>query len=379
VNAICNTYTGGNADATTYDGIAPFTGKIGSVYDLSKPNEAFFKRVDAAVAAAANAGVVVFLIPAETGGFLDTLRTNGVTAARNYGRFIGQRYGSSDNIVWMHGNDFQTWQTASDDAVVQAVALGIRDVDTRHLQTTELNYTVSSSLDDAANWSSPAYPILGINLAYTYSPSYAEVYKDYNRTNFLPTALIEANYEGEELGDAAHVTNAHDVRTQYYWTNLAGGMGSFYGNHDVWPLSSAWNTHMTDPGAAQMRYVLALFLPRAWQRLVPDQDNTVVVAGMGSYSETGNAQDNTYATTARADDGTLVMTYMPSARAVTVDMTKLAGSATGRWYDPTNGTFTAITGSPFANTGMKTFTPASAKHADGYADWVLVLETKPPQ
>ena len=379
VNALCDSYTGGNSDGTTYDGIAPFTGKLnGGDYDLSKPNPDFFARVDAAVKAAADAGIVLFLDPIETGGFLTTLKANGVDAARNYGQFIGKRYVGNDNIVWLHGNDFQSWQTAGDDAVVQAVALGIRDFDTRHLHTIELNYNVSSSLDDAANWSSTQFPILGINATYTYYPTYAQLYKDYNRANFLPNVMIEANYEGENNLGGPHTTNAHDCRTEYYWSNLAGASGSFYGNHWIWPLDPAWKSHLDDPGAVQVKYVQGLFLPRAWYALVPDQMNTIVVSGIGTYADTGNAQDNTYATTAATADGTLVMTYMPTARAITVDMSKLAGSAVARWYDPTTGDYTEIAGSPLDNSGMKPFTPPTAKHADGFDDWVLVLRPVRP-
>src|SRR5262245_20768678 len=44
VNLLCSTYTGGRADATTRDGIRPFTGNLPAavVYDLTKPNEAYF-------------------------------------------------------------------------------------------------------------------------------------------------------------------------------------------------------------------------------------------------------------------------------------------------------------------------------------------------
>jgi hypothetical protein len=382
VNALCDGYTGGNADGTTFDGIAPFTGMLSGsqTYDLGTPNPAFFARVDAAVASAAANGIVVFLDPAETGGWLDTLKANGVTAARSYGQFIGKRYVGADNLAWLHGNDFQSWQTMSDDVVVQAVALGIRDEDTRHLHTIELDYNVSSSLDDAADWASPSAPILGINATYTYYPTYAQLYKDYNRPNFLPNVLIEGNYEGEALAGAPHTTNAHDCRTEFYWTMLAGGTGFFYGNHDIWPLDPSWKMHLTDPGAAQAKYVQALFGPRAWPRLVPDQKNKVVTSGLGNFdaSNTTNAQDNTYATTARTPDGTLVMTYMPTARAIGVDMSQLSGPAFAQWYDPSAGTYSAIAGSPLANTGTKMFTPPTAKHPDGYDDWVLVLETKPP-
>jgi hypothetical protein len=378
VNLLCTTYTGGNTNATTYDGIAPFTAKLsGGQYDLSTPNPAYFARVDAAVSAAAASKIVLFLDPIETGGFLDTIRANGTTAAQAYGAFLGQRYASSNNILWMSGNDFRSWLSSSDDAVVRQVAVGLKGADTRHLNTVELDYPMyMSSLDDST-WTS----VIDINLTYTYYPTYAQLYVDYNRTAHLPNIFIEGNYEGENLESGPHVTNAHDIRTQYYWSNLSGATGQFYGNHwEVFGMNdSTWQSNLAgDKGAPQMLYVQALFLPRAWYKLVPDQSNTVVTSGFGTASSTTNAQDNTYATTARTADGTLVMTYMPQARAITVDMTKLAGPAVARWYDPTTGTYTAIAGSPVANSGTKTFTPPSTNHADGYNDWVLVLETSPP-
>jgi len=67
------------------------------------------------------------------------------------------------------------------------------------------------------------------------------------------------------------------------------------------------------------------------------------------------------------------MAYVPSARTITVDMSQLSGLATARWYDPVVGTFTSIAGSPFINTGSHLFTTPGT-HADGEADWVLILE-----
>jgi hypothetical protein len=73
------------------------------------------------------------------------------------------------------------------------------------------------------------------------------------------------------------------------------------------------------------------------------------------------------------------MVYMPSARAITINMTQLSGSATARWFDPTTGTFTTVSGSPLMNTSTALMlSPPSGNHTDGYSDWVLVLETNPP-
>jgi hypothetical protein len=124
---------------------------------------------------------------------------------------------------------------------------------------------------------------------------------------------------------------------------------------------------MASPGATQMAHVVALFSPRRWYDLVPDQNHTLVTGGYGSFG-----QDD-YVTAARTPDGTLAMAYLPSGGTLTVDLARLSGPVTARWYDPTNGAFTAIGGGALANTGTVTLT-APGTNADGADDWVLVLE-----
>ena len=81
-----------------------------------------------------------------------------------------------------------------------------------------------------------------------------------------------------------------------------------------------------------------------------------------------------YATTTWVPDGTLVITYAPASTTLTVNMAKMAGATTAQWYDPTTGTFTAIAGSPFADTGSQQFsTPGN--NAAGDSDWVLLLQS----
>jgi Putative collagen-binding domain of a collagenase len=73
----------------------------------------------------------------------------------------------------------------------------------------------------------------------------------------------------------------------------------------------------------------------------------------------------------------LVLAYTPSVRPLTVDMSKLAGASSARWYDPTSGEYIAVAGSPFANTGTRQFQPPKRNSA-GDEDWILVLETTSP-
>jgi hypothetical protein len=372
INLLCATYTGGRADASTIDNINPFTANISatSSYDFTKTNEAYFARVDHMLNLAAQNGIQVLLDPAETGSFLSVMLDNGTNKCRAYGQFLGERYKNFTNIIWMSGNDFQSWRSAGDDVVVRAVALGIKDKDTNHLQTTELDYNVSSSLDDT-NWNS----IIDLNATYTYYATYARLLQDYNRPNFLPNFMVEANYEFEHA-----YTGNSTLRHQEYWTMLSGATGQLYGNGYTWPFAGGWQSHLDTPGATQFGYLTALFAPRAWFNLIPDTNHAVVIAGFGTFSAAADinlVNNNDYATAARTTDSSLVLAYMPTIRTLTVDMSKLSGPAIAHWYDPANGTYLPIAGSPFTNTSTRMFTPAG-NNSDGDGDWILVLEINPP-
>ncbi len=154
------------------------------------------------------------------------LRSNSVETAYGYGRYLGKRYGEFPNIIWFSGNDFQTWRNRSDTARVQAVARGIRAVAPRQLQTVELNYKVSSSLDDET-WK----PLIGVDSVYTYAPTYAELLKEYRLRRHLPTVMVEANYEFEAWH---YPVNLETLRRQEYWSMLSGASGQFYGNKYTW-------------------------------------------------------------------------------------------------------------------------------------------------
>ncbi len=55
---------------------------------------------------------------------------------------------------------------------------------------------------------------------------------------------------------------------------------------------------------------------------------------------------------------------------IVIDMTKLRGTVTAKWVDPTNAATTSL--GTFPNTGTHTFTQASL-NAAGDTDWLLVL------
>ncbi len=364
VNLLCATYTGCRDDGTTFDGIAPFT----TPGDLSTPDPAYFARADAIIRLAARAGIAVFLNPIETGGWLTVLRNNGPEKARAYGRFLGERYKSFANIVWFNGNDFQDWADASNDAVVLAVAEGIRAADPAHLQTVELDAPNSGSLDDP-RWRS----VVTLDAAYTYYPTYAQVLKEYNRSRFVPVFMAEARYEFE--GNPPDYGDPPILRREAYWSMLSGAAGQFYGNHYTWPFAPDWQNHLDTPGSRQITRLKKLFSSLPWFRLIPDQRHRVVTAGYGTFSVANSVAGSDYVTTAATPDRKLAISYLPAGGAVVVDLTRFAGSVRARWYDPTNGTYTPSKGTPFRNTHKIRLT-APGRNSEGSADWVLVLTAR---
>ncbi|HEX4591355.1 MAG TPA: DUF4038 domain-containing protein [Gemmataceae bacterium] len=366
INLICAKYTGGRADGSTLDGLKPFAGD----FDLAQPEERYFARCDRIVQLAANSHTLVMLDPAETGSFLAILKKNGVDKCRAYGRYLGRRYVRFDNLVWFHGNDYAE-DTPENDKLVLAVLHGIKEFDDRHLHTVELDWkrTGRTSLD-SDRWAAA----VGLSAAYTYKPVYPLILKDYNRKadRRVPTFMVESSYEFEHL-DGAQLGTPRQLRLQEYSSLLSGAAGQLYGNKYTWPFLAGWKEKLDTPGAVQMAHVQALFEPRRWSDLVPDQANSLVTEGRGKFGEFD------YVCAARTPDGRLGMAYLPDRRTVRIDMTRFSGPVVARWYDPAIGRYRAIPGSPLSNRGTMLFTsPGTNADGPGNEDWVLVLETNPP-
>jgi len=375
VSILVDASTAGNADGTTFDGVAPFTrGTSPSDYDLSTPNSAYFSRLDSLVSMAASHDLLVMLNPIETRGWLTTLENNGATRAFNYGAFLGNRYRKSPNICWQSGNDFQDWNSNSiANNLVYQVMAGIASTDPSHVQTIELDYPASYSNQDQATLGS----VLTLDAAYTYFETYDEVLQAYNSLPTLPTFLTEANYEYENNNNSfPGVADAFILREQEYWAMTSGAAGLLYGSLHTWTFAPGWQSYLDSPGALELAYLDRLFNSIPWWNLVPDQNHQIVTAGYGAYDASNdNLRLATYATTAWSPDGSLAVVYDPAGSTLTVNLGEFGQPVTAAWYDPSNGTFTPITGSAFQNSGTMQFaTPG--KNSDGDSDWVLVLQAK---
>jgi hypothetical protein len=213
-----------------------------------------------------------------------------------------------------------------------------------------------------------------LNFAYTYYPTYAEVLHAYDRSPAAPVFMGEANYENTN-SDGHETGGPYVLRLQEYWTMTSGGTGQLYGNQDTWDDGTNWayeSSHLDTAGVAQLNIMQAFFNSLAWYNLVPDQAHKFLTAGYGTFESTGYVQGNDYVTAALTANRTTGVIYLPTGHTITVNLAKMSGTVTARWFDPTTGKYHSI--GRFANSGTRQFTSPPA-HTDGFRDWVLVLRT----
>ena len=364
-----------NKEATTPDGLKPFDGFVsGGVdfthYDLSKPDEAYFRRLDHILQLAAKHHLLVFLDPIETIGWLPTLRNNGMKVAYSYGQYLGTRYRGFTNVMWISGNDFNTWTIPHDDELVQAVSKGIRSVAPEQLQTVELHVRTSSSFDDP-RW----IPLIELNGTYTYSPTYIQMLHGYNQKPVAPLYLQEAHYDLEDVGEPPDFGTPLVLRKEDYWTMLTGGFGQFYGNKYTWSFADGWKDKIDTTGVEQLGIWKNFFSSIPWQELIPDQVHKVITDGFGHYGDVDTrVSESDYATAASTPDGSTVVVYVPTARIIMINMATLRAPAQARWFDPSNGHYQNIPGGEITNNGLHEFT-SPGKNSAGDEDWVLLVQT----
>ena len=409
IELLCDSYTGGagTEGSPNYgrdvNGNNPFTSTLpGGYYDLTTPNPAYWSHVDYIVQTAAANGLQCVFTPLDQGGWTQTSLRNGTNRCYQYGQFLGNRYKNSPNIIWNLGNDFQNWATQQNDAVILAIADGIKSVDTNHLMTIELNFSVSESQDDP-NW----IPRITANAVYTYYPTYDETLVAYNKPNIMPVLFLEEHYEYSNVGGEFGTPNV--LRRQEYWSLTSGALaGHMYGNYytwtftsgwhflrtrgvrqyfknffssrnwynlSTWTFASGWQSHLQTTGTRELMYFKNFFSSRKWYNLIPDQSHTLLIAGYGTYTPGGNVSDSDYATAAKTPDGTLAVVYTPVRHTLTIALNNFSSRVTTRWYDPTADTFVAIPGSPFPNSGNHNFT-TPGNNSRGDPDWVLLLQAQ---
>jgi hypothetical protein len=352
----------------TRSGLAPFN----MPGDFSTPNEAYFDFARQVIERAGEHGMVVWLAPNYLGygggdeGFFREIKAGGKEKLRAYGRFVGKRFKDLPNIVWMLGGDYTP--EAPDQWVVNELAEAIREEDPVHLMTA--HHSPESSAVAAfgeQEW-------LAVNNFYGYEKTlFRPLLAEYQRQPVRPLVLLETTYEGE------HDSTPDQIRRQAYWAILSGACGQFFGNNPIWhfdgpglfPARMSWQQALGATGSHDIALLRELFIHLPWQELVPENNHAIVAEGLGSGTTT--------ALSACTADGKLSVTYIPSTgtggRELRIALGRFAKPVTARWYNPTNGKFVEVEGSPYSNrVTHRLLTPGD--NGTGTNDWALILDAR---
>lgn len=390
-----NAFTGSPNGTRSLSGTAnqfpadPYTNIAQQAPDFTFPNGVYWDRVDAFLNTCAQNGVMVLLAPAYVGygggdeGFMAEMVANGAVIGAggfagqpwannakskmwNYGAWLGNRYKTFKNIVWVHGGDYGNSAsnggvfTPEQKAAVNDVFAGLKSVSgqqsllhTGHWSRVSLATDVSlpaGSFDLEAVYNRVTPGELG-RLGYSHTPT-------------MPAFQIEDLYESDPNAGKPH-------RRFEWWAMLSNIGGYLFGNEPLWRFGSGWSSSLNTTLAQDAGRLNTFMRSYEWWKLVPSGLSgmkNLVTAGGG----TASPQSTNYVAAAATPDRSLLIAYVPPAHvgSITIDMTALSGSTLARWFDPTNAAYTTI--GTFANTGTRAFTP-SGNNAAGDADWVLVL------
>lgn len=355
----------------------------------STPDADYWAHVDAFIDKCYQAGITCLITPAYLGFADDSGVALQMAAASNaemlaYGEFVGARYASYPNIIWAAGGD-RTSISATlldrTDNMMQGIANEASQLMTGH--------TADGMTADAVFG---AYSWLELNTSYEVvdlpvDPTTAGSAVDgYNDSPTRPNIHIEAKYELDISRSPQLVAGDPVVRYEMWGSMLAGSVGHVYGNGERWHFDQGGGVYndgaidwldtinpanVNSLGTRHMRHVsdfITAFGRNAWGALVPDTTDTFLTTGEGTGTSRAAAAFSTVA-------GVI---YFPNSRSISVDLSELSGvsQVRARWFDPTDGTYTAI--GTYSPSGSQSFThPGNGSNDNGDSDWILVLDSSP--
>jgi hypothetical protein len=365
-------------DAGTWSGATTYGNPATDAPDFSTPKEAFWAVIDGIMDYAKSKKLAVVFFCAYAGfsdaandGWLEELRVNSKAKMTTFGAFLGNRYASRANIIWGLGGDrgIDGFTQAEIDAY-QGMIDGLESSNYPKpiLYTNEWGWPGGIGTTQADFGS-----VVAVNGCYAFTGLTATYCRDgFADTPTIPAYLQEGPFDEEGPGDLGRNDAATQPIRRYSWRAILSAIAGYtFGNGYVWSTQSGYASHFNTTQTVHHSYLHSFWKSIAWQRLIPNGlggIGTLITAGGGTIDT------NDHVAAAATSLGDLLVAYLgPSSGNPTIDMTKMRGTVTARWFDPTNGSYQDVAGQPFANTGTRTFTdPGNNSAGDG--DWVLRLD-----
>lgn len=332
----------------------------------------YWDHVDHIIDIAEAKGLHVGIIPAWHGHYKEGYIT--AKNARQYGRFLGKRFGNRQNIFWVLGGDTNV---PSDERARahHELAAGIRGTEAvPHVMSFHPRGGNSSSkwFHDS-DWID--FNMIQSGHGARDLPNFQKIQSDYARRPIRPVLDGENRYEDHAVNwnTVNGWFNDYDNRQAAYWSLFAGSFGHTYGTRGVWQmwepgrekytwLNHYWYDAMNLPGGWDMLHVRELILSRPFASRVPDQ--SLVADEFTGKHHLQACRGAGYA-----------FVYCATGKTFEVDLRPrtISGEVLiGWWFDPRTGETNKI--GEFENGKLLSFDPPGGVKRGN--DWILVLDDK---
>ena len=345
--------------------------------DPAKPNAKYFELVDWTVQQAMKKNMFMGLLPT-WGDKVIKLWGKGPEVfneknAYTYGKWLGNRYRSFPNIVWILGGDRPPIKDSIDKkGIWRSMAQGIWEGSNHEAIITYHPSGEASSVQYWPNERWLTFHMFQSGHAKKDNPVWDWVKKGRDINPRKPILDGEPNYEDHPINwDKKNgYFRDYDVRRQSYRSVFSGACGVTYGNQAMWQFYSereepvafperSWLETLDRPGAFQVGYLKELIESKAPNQRIPDQ--SIIAEGQGEKME--------YLTAFRDSKNHYCMVYLPVGKAVSLNLSFINTEYIGAtWFDPGKG-------KPLDPTVVKKeiimkFTPPSIGIEN---DWVLII------
>ena len=267
-----------------------------------------------------------------------------------YGRFLGDRYRTDSNLIWVLGGDVPA-DLGGDfllhyRRMAEGIIYGITNEKVRWDQQSELwdHAFMTYHPDGTPSKNSSTWfhedPWLDFNMIETWQHRDSvrkAVTADYNiKDPIKPTVMGEPAYEGDN-GPGRMLTGVH-MRRQAYQTFFSGGVGFTYGcyrdtENGYGPLFSpykGWKKLLNLEGANSMKFVKKFALKHDWPNWEPLEEFILDGEGQGEFQNV-----------AILNSLGQYMVYFPDRSKIIIQLQNVFDShqATCVWYNPKNGEY----------------------------------------
>ena len=346
--------------------------------DPTKPNEKYFELVDWTVQEALKKNMFMGLLPT-WGDKVIKLWGKGPEIfneknAYTYGKWLGTRYKTFPNIVWILGGDRPPLHDSIDKrGVWRSMARGIWEGSDYEAIITYHPSGESSSVDYWPNELWTTFHMFQSGHAKKDNPVWDWVKKGWEMKPAKPILDGEPNYEDHPINwDKKNgYFRDYDVRRQCYRSVFSGACGVTYGNQAMWQFYSdredavafperSWIETLDRPGAFEVGYLKKLIESRSVTHRVPDQ--SIITAGQGEKMD--------YATAFRDSANRYCMIYLPVGKKISLDLSFMnTKQIRVWWFEPLKGEAGKV------NTMKRENTMSFTSPLPGVEkDWVLVIE-----